>query len=162
MKKDLRHFVIERSTNGVNYTEESVVFAMGNSTAVQNYDFSDALSTSSKGVVYYRLKLIDSRRRYQYSPVRLIRLSENAAAEMKVQAFPNPVVNELRVTVPASWQNKQVSYELYNLNGSLVKRITNMNANQTETLNVKELGAGTYVVKAYTQNESASERIIKR
>lgn len=160
-EKDLSHFVIERSTNGVDYTETSIVFAMGNQTAVQNYNSSDLLGTSAKGVIYYRLKLIDSRKRFQYSPVRLVRLGDGSG-EMKVQAYPNPVVNELRITVPASWQNKQVSYELYNLNGSMVKRITTTNANQTETLSVKELGTGSYVVKAYTQTESASERIVKR
>lgn len=161
-EKDLSHFVIERSTNGIDYTEMSIVFAMGNSTAVQNYNFSDALNASAKGVIYYRLKLIDSRKRFQYSPVRLVRLSGEGNADMKVQAYPNPVVNELRVTVPATWQNKQVSYEVYNINGNLVKRIVSNNANQTETLNVKELNAGSYVVKAYTQTESASERIVKR
>jgi hypothetical protein len=160
-EKDLSHFVIERSTNGIDYTETSIVFALGNLTAVQNYNFSDPLNASAKGVIYYRLKLIDSRKRFQYSPVRLIRLSD-ASGEMKVQAYPNPVVNELRITVPSSWQNKQVSYEIYNLNGSLLKRITTLNASQTETLNMKELGTGTYVVKAYTQTESASERIVKR
>jgi len=160
-EKDLSHFVVERSTNGVDYAEAGIVFAMGNSTAVQNYSFSDMLNTSSKGVVYYRLKMMDSQKRYQYSMVRIVRLGE-APAEVKVQAYPNPVVNELRITVPAAWQNKQVSYEVYNVNGNLVKRVTTGNASQTETLNVQELGAGNYVVKAYTQTESASERIIKR
>lgn len=160
-EKDLSHFVVERSTNGVDYTETGMVFAAGNSTAVQNYAFSDMLNTSSKGVVYYRLKMMDSQKRYQYSPVRIVRLGD-AQTQVQVQAYPNPVVNELRVTVPANWQNKQVSYELYNMNGNMVKRITNPNASQTETLNVKELGTGTYVVKAYTQDEAASQRIVKR
>jgi Secretion system C-terminal sorting domain len=160
-EKDLSHFVVERSTNGVDYTEAGMVFAAGNSTAVQNYSFPDVLNTSSKGVVYYRLKMMDSQKRYQYSPVRIVRLGD-APAQVQVQAYPNPVVNELRVTVPASWQNKQVSYEVYNTNGNMVKRITNSSASQTETLNVKELGTGTYVVKAYTQDEAASQRIVKR
>lgn len=160
-EKDLSHFVIERSTNGVDYSEVAVVFAMGNSTAVQEYSYTDAVGTSSKGIIYYRLRMMDSQKRYQFSPVRLVRIGD-APTEVTVQAYPNPVVNELRVTVPATWQNKQVSYELYNMNGSLVKRISNNNASQTETLNVKELGTGTYVVKAYTQDESASQRIVKR
>lgn len=160
-EKDLSHFVIQRSTNGIDYTDAGVVFAAGTSTAVQNYAFPDVLGTSSKGVLYYRLKMMDSQKRYQYSNVRIVRLGD-APSQVQVQAYPNPVVNELRVTVPANWQNKQVSYELYNVNGNMVKRITNANASQTETLNVKELGTGTYVVKAYTQDEVASQRIVKR
>jgi hypothetical protein len=160
-EKDLSHFVVERSTNGKDYEEAGIVFAMGNSTAVQEYNFSDPANTSSKGVIYYRLRMMDSQKHFQFSPVRLVRIGD-APTEVTVQAYPNPVVNELRVTVPASWQNKQVSYEVYNMNGNMIKRISTNNASQTETLNVKELGTGTYVVKAYTQNESASQRIVKR
>lgn len=160
-EKDVSHFVVERSTNGVDYTEAGIVFAYGNSTAVQNYSFPDVLNTASKGVVYYRLKMIDNQKQYQYSPVRLVRIGD-APAEVTVQAYPNPVVNELRVTVPASWQNKQVNYEVYNANGVLVKRIQNETASQTETINVSTLQKGNYVVKAYTKEESAAQRIVKR
>ncbi|MGB8193650.1 MAG: T9SS type A sorting domain-containing protein [Chitinophagaceae bacterium] len=159
-EKDLSHFVVERSTNGVDYTEAGIVFSLGNSTAVQQYNYQDMVSTSSKGVIYYRLKMMDSYKRYQYSPVRIVRIGD-APTEVQVQAYPNPVINELRVTIPASWQNKQVSYEVYGANGNLVKRISTGNASQTETLNVQGLGKGSYIVKAYTQNESASQRIVK-
>jgi hypothetical protein len=160
-EKDLSHFVVERSTNGVDYSEAGVVFAAGNSTAVQNYSFPDVLNTASKGVVYYRLKMMDSQKRYQYSNVRIVRLGD-APKQVQVQAYPNPVVNELRVTVPANWQNKQVSYEVYNMSGNMVKRIVSNTASQTETMNVQDLGAGSYVVKAYTQEEAASQRIVKK
>ena len=160
-EKDISHFVIERSTNGIDYMETGIVFAQGNSQVTQKYSFADALNTSSKGVIYYRLKMMDTEQRHQYSPVRLVRVGD-APADVTVQAYPNPVVNELRITVPQNWQGKQVSYELYNVNGNLVKRIANNNASQTETLNVRELGTGTYVVKAYTSDESASQRIVKR
>lgn len=160
-EKDLSHFVVERSTNGIDYTESGIVFAMGNSTIVQEYSFPETLNTSSKGVVYYRLKMMDSQKRYQYSPVRIVRLGD-APKDVLVQAYPNPVVNELRVTIPASWQNQTVSYEVYNINGNMVKRITNNSASQTETMNVRDLGAGSYVVKAYTKDETASQRIVKK
>lgn len=160
-EKDLSHFVIERSTNGTDYAEEAIVFASNNSGAVHNYHFAQALNTASKGTVYYRLKLMDSRGRHQYSNIRIVRLGDADATTM-VQAYPNPIMNELRVTVPANWQNKQVSYEVYNLNGYMIKRITNKNASQTETLNVQELGTGTYVVKAYTKDETASQQIVKK
>lgn len=160
-EKDLSQFVIERSTNGIEYTQAGTVQSLGNSTAVQKYSFCDVLNTSATGVVYYRLKMMDSQKRYQYSMIRLVRLGD-ASTEVKVQAYPNPVVNELRITIPAAWQNKQVSYEVYNLNGIVVKRVTSANASQTETLNVQSLGTGNYVVKASTLTESASERIVKK
>ena len=160
-EKDLSHFVVERSTNGQDYVEAGAVFARGNSTIVQEYSFPETLNTTVKSVVYYRLKMMDSQRRYQYSPIRIVRIGDGSA-EVTVQAYPNPVVNELRITVPAAWQNQQVSYELYSTSGNLVKRVTNASAGQTETLSVADLGTGTYVMKAYTKDAVASQRIVKR
>lgn len=160
-EKDVSHFVVERSTNGTDYNEVGVVFAKGNSTAVQEYTFPETLNTTAKGVVYYRLKMMDTENRHQYSPVRIVRLGD-ATTDVQVQAYPNPVVNELRITVPVKWQNQVVSYELYNTNGNVVKRVTNTSASQTETMSVADLGAGTYVMKAYTKDEVASQRVVKR
>ena len=158
-EKDLNYFIVERSTNGQDYTEAGIVFAKGNSTVVQAYSFPETLNTT--GVVYYRLKMIDAEKRHQYSPVRILRIGD-AATSIQVQAYPNPVVNELRITVPATWQSQQVSYEVYNTNGNMVKRVSNASASQTETLSVADLGTGTYIVKAYTKGEVASQRIVKR
>ncbi|HEY0679026.1 MAG TPA: T9SS type A sorting domain-containing protein [Chitinophagaceae bacterium] len=160
-EKDLVYFVIERSTNGVDYSEAGFVFAAGNASLMQ-YSFPDVMPNASRGVIYYRLKMMDSRKRFQYSPVRLVRISETTATELQVVAYPNPVINELRITIPAAWQNKSVSYEVYNMSGHLVKRIAAAHASQTETLNVRELGKGTYVVKAFTQTEVAAQRIVKK
>jgi hypothetical protein len=68
----------------------------------------------------------------------------------------------LRVTVPSSWQNKSVNYQVFNTNGQLVKQIINAAASQTESIDVKDLGAGLYVVKASTATETATQRIIKK
>jgi len=161
---DLNYFVIERSTNGKDFSQVAIVFAADNSNITKKYSYNDAIDNSARGIVYYRLKLIDTKSRFQYSAVRIIKMEEGngGATEKLVQAYPNPVVNELRITVPESWQNKQVNYEVYNANGNLVKRLATANANQTETMSVRELGAGTYIVKAYTKDEAASERIVKK
>jgi len=43
--------------------------------------------------------------------VRIIRFGIDATAGLRLQAYPNPVVNELRITIPNTWQEKQVNYE---------------------------------------------------
>jgi hypothetical protein len=79
-----------------------------------------------------------------------------------MQAYPNPAVDELRITVPSAWQNKSVNYQVYNTNGQMVKQVVNQAASQTETISVRELGAGLYIVKASNGTESATQRIIKK
>jgi len=161
MEKELSHFVVERSVDGTNYTDAGMVFAGGNSGVKLNYSFTDQLVNSPKGIVYYRLRMVDMDQKYQHSAVRLIR-TDDAAAVVKLTAYPNPVVNEVRVTIPNAWQNQKVSYQVYNTNGMLVKQITDPFASQTETIDLSDLGAGLYIVKASTATESASQRIVKK
>jgi hypothetical protein len=79
----------------------------------------------------------------------------------KVITYPNPATSELRITIPDSWQNKTVSYCIYNLNGSLVKETVNSSASQTETLNVSDLSVGTYIVKTTSGDNSSAQKFIK-
>jgi hypothetical protein len=81
---------------------------------------------------------------------------------LKILAYPNPVVNELRVTIPSGWQGKKVNYEVYSTTGQmLIHRITAMSS-QTETIDVSRLAAGSYIVKASCQDETSSQKIIRR
>ena len=161
-EKRLSHFVVERSTNGVDYKEAEIVFAItGPASVKENYSIADPVSFSGKGVLYYRVKIFDVHGKYQNSAIKLIRIGEENAA-LQVQAYPNPVLNELRITVPQNWQNKQVSYEIYDNSGRIVKKFTSNSANQTEILNVQDCRTGLYVVKAYTTTESGSQVIVKK
>lgn len=161
MEKELSHFVVERSIDGSTYSDAGMVFAGGSSGVKINYSFNDQVVNSPKGIVYYRLRMVDIDKKYQHSPIRIIRTNESVAS-VKMQAYPNPAVNELRITIPNSWQNKSVNYQVFNTNGQLVKQIVNNSASQTEAIDVRELGAGLYVVKASTDTESATQRIVKK
>jgi hypothetical protein len=161
-EKRLSHFVVERSTNGVEYKEAEIIFAMTAAGSVkENYSVSDPVNLTGKGVLYYRIKIVDVHGKYQNSAVKLIRIGEENAV-LRVQAYPNPVLDEVRITVPQNWQNKQVSYEIYDNGGRMVKRITSNYANQTEILNVQDCKTGLYVVKAYTATEAGSQIIVKK
>jgi hypothetical protein len=159
-EKELSHFVIERSVNGVDYTDAAMIMATGNSNVKIDYAFNDAINSQSKGVLYYRLRMVDADGKYQHSTVRMIRVGEQKE-NVTIAAYPNPVTTELRITVPATWQNKTISFDLYNANGQIVKHVVAGNAGQTETINVNDLAKGAYIVKATNGGETAVQRIIK-
>ena len=160
MEKNLSHFVIERSTNGVDFTDAGILFTEGDSETARSYSFKDAVSTSGNGVLYYRLKMVDLDGKFERSTIRIIKLGQSTG-KLELQTFPNPVVNEVRITIPEGWQGKHVVYEVYTSNGQLVKRFQNKSATQTETVNMQTLQPGTYVIKAMNDTEIASQRIIK-
>jgi hypothetical protein len=159
-EREVSHFTIERSTNGVDYKEVGLVFATDNAALHTDYDFKDPINTIASGVLYYRLRMVDTDGKYQYSPVRLIRVGGDAA-QVKLLTYPNPVTAELRVTLPNAWQSKEVVFEIFSAGGQLVKHIVNNRAGQTEVINMQDMHAGIYLVKVSNGNASAVQRIVK-
>jgi len=160
MEKELKHFVIERSVNGVDYVEAGKVSAKGSSNVKIDYSFQDLLTSGAKGMIYYRLKMVDIDNKYQYSPVRVIRVGD-LNDEVRILAYPNPVTTELRVTLPQDWQNTKLSFALYNVNGQMVKQVVNNKSGQTETINVSDIPVGLYMMKVNNGDQSAVQRIVK-
>jgi len=158
---NVSHFVVEKSTNGIDYKEIGIVFANGNSTELKQYQFEDNVSNDHDAILYYRLRTVDNDEKYMYSQVRLIGLTSKQNT-VSITTYPNPVSSELRITIPGNWQNKKVVYELFQANGQRVKRIDNANSGQTETLDVSNLMTGFYVVRATCNGETAQQKIIKR
>jgi hypothetical protein len=155
------HFDVERSVDGKNYKSIGIVFSFGNSNAANYYSLPDNISTLADGMIYYRLKNVDIDGKFTYSDVRVIRKSSQAKVDASIVAFPNPVVNELRVTVPENWQGKEVYFNVYNMNGSILHSVRNGNAGQTETISTVNLGKGVYILKVNMGAESAQQKIVK-
>lgn len=53
------HFVVERSTNGKEFADAGLVFAVGNSTENLNYRITVDLRNKNAAVLYYRLRIVD-------------------------------------------------------------------------------------------------------
>ena len=160
-EKNVSHFVVEKSTDGKNFSDAGIVFAFGNTQEKQTYNFADKISASAGSVIYYRLRTVNLDSKNQYSTIRLIRIDKENS-NIAVTTYPNPVTSELRVTVPAKWQNKKVSYELIANNGRLTYRAESGNSSQTETINVSNLTTGVYMVKVTCNGETAMQKIVKQ
>lgn len=160
MEKNVSHFSIQRSLSGSEYTDIGMIMTNGDSDIERNYQFSDDVKNMSKQVVYYRLKMVDLDGRFEYSPVRVIRIGATSETP-SVMAYPNPVTDNLRITLPAAWQDNKVTIELVSTNGQIMKRIINNRASQTETLDVRDITVGLYIVRVSNGSETAVQRIVK-
>jgi len=80
---------------------------------------------------------------------------------VNILVYPNPAVNDLRITYPQAWQDKKVTIDLVNTNGQTVKHVVDVRAGQTGTLSVSDLVAGIYFVRVTNGTESAVQRIVK-
>lgn len=156
------HFVIEKSNDGQNFSDAGIVFAFGNSTFRNNYSYFDNLGTIKSGIVYYRLRSVDIDGKNQYSETRLIRLGNKDENKITFLSFPNPADNELNLTIPLHWQKKKVSYELFKMNGQIASRKETSYSSQTESINIKNLAPGLYIIRISCNGETAQQKIIKQ
>ncbi len=159
---NLSHFVVQKSTDGTNFTDAGIVFAYGSTTGKTNYGFVDDLGAEQARIVYYRLRSEDIDGKSQYSDTRVIKLGKQTENSITIAAYPNPATNELRITVPAGWQNKKIVYELFNSNGQVAKRLENGSSSQTETINISSLSPGFYFVRVTCNGETAQQKIVKQ
>ena len=127
------HFIIERSTDGENFSQVALVFGAGESDSKINYSYNDKDLKSRGGIIYYRLKQVDVDGKFSYSSVRIIRLGDEKTS-ITLTTFPNPVATDLRITLPSSWQNKHLQIDLYNVSGQLVNAQDIANSSQTESI----------------------------
>ncbi|MEO6612558.1 MAG: T9SS type A sorting domain-containing protein [Chitinophagaceae bacterium] len=156
------HFVIERSYNGTDFTDIATVMAAGNSTTEKIYSYSDNTVSSLYQVAYYRLRQVDIDSKADYSSTRIIRTGKQDQTAISILSFPNPVSNELRVTIPNNWQGKKATYEVVNVSGQVAKKIETGNSSQTETINVSNMAPGFYIVRVTCDGQTAQQKIVKQ
>jgi len=159
---NVSHFIVERSTDGTNFSEAGMVFAFGNTTTKSDYAYSDNISALQGGIVYYRLCSVDVDGKTSYSQIRIIRIGKQSDNNVTILTYPNPVTNEVRITIPANWQNKKTTYEVYSINGQVAKKIEAANSSQTATINISSLNSGLYIVKVSCEGQTAQQKIVKQ
>ncbi len=159
---NVNRFIVEKSTDGVNFSDAGVVFANGNATDKTNYSLTDNINSSLTGVIYYRIRSVDIDGKNEFSETRIIRISKQKEETVSIVTYPNPVSNEVRITIPANWQNKKVVYEVYAANGRMIKRSETASSSQTETMNVSSLSAGFYIVRVSFEGQTAQQKIVKQ
>jgi hypothetical protein len=154
------HFVIERSFDGRNYEDIATVLAFGNTTDEKTYQYADNSYGSDKQVIYYRLRQVDQDGKLDYSLTRMIRIGKQGTTA-SILTFPNPVTNEVRISIPNNWQGKKAVYEIVNANGQTVRKTETSSSSQVETVDVTTLTRGFYVVRVSCNGEVAQQKIVK-
>jgi len=161
MEENFSHFVVQRSNDGKNYTDIATVFPAGGNGVRTQYAYKDRNVSSASGMNFYRVLCVDKTKESTFSAVRIVRLAKDNAASLALSTYPNPVKDQLRVTLPASFQGKKVTLELYNANGVILEAIQLGAASQTEVLNIGNQSNGFYLVKATCEDQVAQQRVIK-
>ncbi|MEJ8841258.1 T9SS type A sorting domain-containing protein [Lacibacter sp. H375] len=151
------HYLIERSSDGINFLSIGSVAATGNSVAETTYQFVDVSPLASFN--YYRLKMVDEDGKSSYSAV----IKLYSSSSIRVTASPNPfdqLIN-IQATVEASGDAyirlfDQHGRIMYNTIRSVFK-----GTNAIQLNNLPQLPGGNYILEVRAGQLKSSQLLRK-
>ena len=152
-----KYFGIERSTDGLHFTEIGKVAAAGNSSLVLNYQFVDP--HPEKGINYYRLRVVDIDNAVKYSLVRNVK----NIGTISLTIYPNPAKDKLLIDIDAERAGRG-EIIVTDLNGRRVysNSINLQQAGNTIPIDITPFAAGTYFIRIQTTNNSFVRKFNKQ
>jgi hypothetical protein len=133
-------FVIERSSNGVDFSAIDKIKAAGNSIVTNKYSYID--SKTNTGISYYRLKQVDFDGKYSYSTI----CSVANNGDGNIAFYPNPVFSSLTIDYNFSEQPKPNMISVIDVTGKLVP-VSSSFSDSKVTLDCSNLAEGIYFLK---------------
>ncbi|TAG93251.1 MAG: T9SS C-terminal target domain-containing protein, partial [Bacteroidetes bacterium] len=110
---DLKYFVIEKSTDAINFIELGKIDARNPSLQPKNYAFIDTEKNNS----YYRLRFVHHTSPDEFSFIRFVKGSE----ENFVLIYPNPLQGKINFEVSENLkQNKDITLQVVDNQGKII------------------------------------------
>ncbi len=158
----VKHFQLQRSGNGVNFTDVAVVNAT-NSQASQSvtYRYNDkapvALNASAK--IFYRLKIIDIDGTISYSAIAPVNPLIKSSS---LNVYPNPVKGSTLFVRLNRATTSPITIKIEDLAGRLFSSYVVNGNNSTNNIpvNVAKLAAGAYILKVYDGSTVSVQQFI--
>ncbi len=141
-------FDVERSRDGKSWLSLESIAARGESVASVSYRYTDA--GPSRGINFYRLKMIDRDGTYAYSRMVSV-LFEKGKATLVTEVFPNPASHVLKINT-SDWENVKTVH-IFNTMGQL--QLETVRPESAE-IRLDQLKAGLYLIKVIRQDGSAT------
>lgn len=145
---DHKYFILEHSTDGINFLPLQQIDAKGSNSITASYEFTDYAANPGKN--YYRLKIVATNGNSDYS--RIVSLSLKTSVRFSL--FPNPVKDNLFITA-----SENVFAILVNSLGWKLRTV-NINSGRNQ-INIADLLPGIYFIKTADTRETISFTIIR-
>ncbi len=151
------YFEVQRSLDSKEFTKVGTVAASGNSSIVQNYQFTDNLNGFAGGTtLYYRIKQVDENNQFRYYGI--VPITINAAASAST-VWPNPGTGKY-VIATNQLANTPTSIAVYDVTGNLV--LTDQFNKPQYNLDITAKPTGAYYIKlAFADGTQQQLLIIK-
>jgi len=150
------HFEVERKYfQGDQFNFLGHIHAENGISKVSNYVYSDD-HLIEDGIYYYRLKMVDQDKSYQYSDVvSAIFQNQKSEENLRVNVYPNPTSEFLNLELYSD-HDDEVGYSFFNLNGSKTfegKTTIQKSSCQKIQIDLKFCNPGLYLIKVCNHSE---------
>jgi hypothetical protein len=141
---------LQRSVDGISFSTINTV----SSNALNVYSYTDnTINNLNADNIYYRLQMTDNNGKSAYSKIVAI----NTSTGQLLTVMPNPAQNYIVV----SSREKIKSISITSSNGHIVKSFSS-NKLSRKQLDISELPAGIYFIKALGENQGWTKQFIKQ
>jgi hypothetical protein len=148
-EKNNNFFVIEKSSDAIDFTVIGRVSGKGNSFTTETYHFND--NTISDGNNYYRLRQVDLGGAYNYSNIIVLR---NNLPDLTV--YPNPNNGSFEISIVNPGQSYKL--DITDLEGKLKYSASGTDA--PETIKVNQLPEGFYILKLTIDTQVVTKKVV--
>lgn len=159
-EKDNEAFIIERSSNAVDFIEIARIGGYGNSIEAINYQYTD--ESPDSGDNYYRLVQIDTDGTRTQSEIIVAKCHDNKLDDMQVEAYPNPFNDKLTISL-YNFDGQNTTIEIFDMLGKIVKSISILNpSNYHEiTISIDGLPQAAYNLRVSASGHVTNKIVVK-
>ncbi len=136
-EKNNDRFIIEKSIDGIYFTDIGEVKGAGNSTVLSLYTYIDISKEAE--TIYYRLRQVDLNGGYEFSNIISIKYQDTLATQL----YPNPATDEVFINIMGE-HGQLYKYTITDVLGRVVQEET-ISINKVTGINVSNL-SGQYII----------------
>jgi Concanavalin A-like lectin/glucanases superfamily/Secretion system C-terminal sorting domain len=159
-EQDSKHYIIQRSADGVNFTDIDKVNAAGNSDIPLTYNYTDVLPATLQTVstVFYRLQSVGIDGEASNSQIVAVDLKKKG---VELLLFPNPVKNILQVQTNGITGQATLSITDANGRQVYVRDIKLEQGSNSMPVNISQFSSGVYYVTLSNGRDNFVKQIAK-
>ena len=155
-----KNFVIQRSVDGIHFSDIGSVDAAGNSSIEKSYTYNDEeYLNAGADVLFYRLQLNDKDGKYNFSQVQSVKLNGPVTV---LRVYPNPVHDQVSIIFSTA-SSETAALKIMDNNGRQVyqQKYSATNSSRIQSINVSVFAKGTYFVQLITPSETKMTKFVK-
>jgi hypothetical protein len=157
-EQEVDYFIIERSVDGVNFSQADMIAGRPVINAAESYSTTDDVGLVTADIIYYRLKTVSKTGKIKLSNIIILHRNRQGATE--VQILPNPVRSRLQLLISSELSTVAQIY-IADGNGKIVQKYTENILQGSNTFTYSEPGnlpTGLYYLRLAIGNEIITKK----